>query len=102
MAVPRVAAGIVVLVVGLVLWSSTIVSASPAVPKVVVLACFYAPTLTVYSCDESTSVSASCPTSGSSCAQAVATFEAPPDNLKLIQVLSSGPGYLVIYHLSHP
>jgi hypothetical protein len=47
------------------------------------------------SCDKSTSVVASCPAAGTSCAQAVAVFASAPDTLHLINVVSTGTGPVV-------
>jgi len=86
------------LAVASLLSSTTIASAAN---KVVIVLC--APTGTgqaevVLSCDKSTTVVASCPAAGTSCAQAVAVFESAPDSLQLINV-SLVPSDVLAYTL---
>ncbi len=81
--------------------SSTAI-ASTASTKVVFVGCATGYSVSaVNSCDKSTGVVASCPASGTSCAQAVAVFESAPDNLQLINV-SSPANNILIYTLGSP
>lgn len=71
------------LVLGSLLYSNAI--AASAHSKVVILQCVQSgPGAVVVGCDRSIGVVSSCPVALSSCAQALASFEAAPDNLQLV------------------
>jgi len=76
------------------LLSSTVIA--NAATKIVLVTCAVGFSGTaITSCDKSTGVAASCPASGTSCAQAVAVFESAPDNLRLMSIVSPAQGVLV-------
>ncbi|HEX4157439.1 MAG TPA: hypothetical protein VHY79_03115 [Rhizomicrobium sp.] len=75
------------LVVGIMIISPAVADTVSA--KVVILRCLAGPTILVIACDKSAGVEASCPALNTGCAQAVALFESPPDNLKLISITPS-------------
>jgi len=84
-----------VLVLGLSLLSN-----SAAAAEVAIVVCGVGTPLTVVKiCDKSRGVSATCPSPGTSCAQALATFQSSPDNLRLRSVENVSTSNLTTYTL---
>lgn len=84
---------LVALGVGFLLSSNAIADALPGSTKIVILKCSVpGETIHLDACDKSAGVQSPCPALHSSCAEAVASFESSPDNLRLLFVSPAAVG----------